>query len=92
MERVADAAIPAGELATGGDVSADGSLIAIRTYRSVLLWDRAPDQTVGEALAGEPCTAAATAELQGESVAFLPAGDAYVTVSEGQNPPINLFS
>ena len=92
MERVADAAVPSGELATGGDISADGSLIAVRTYQSVLLWDRAPDQTVGEALAGEPCKAAATSEMQGEAVAFLPQGDAYVTVSEGRNPPINRFA
>jgi hypothetical protein len=95
MERVADAGVPSGELATGGDISADGSLIAIRTYQGVLLWDRAPDQTVGEALAGEPCEAAATSELQGEAVAFLadgPDGPAYVTVSEGQNPPINRFA
>jgi hypothetical protein len=92
MERVGDAAVPDGELATGGDVSADGSLVAIRTYQSVLLWDRAPDQTVAEALAGEPCKGAATAELQGESVAFLPSGEAYVTVSEGESPPINVFA
>jgi hypothetical protein len=92
MERVADAGVPLGELATSGDISADGSLIAVRTYQSVLLWDRAPGQTVDQALAGEPCKAAATSELQGEAVALLPEGGAYVTVSEGQSPPINRFA
>jgi hypothetical protein len=91
MERVADAGVPLGELATGGDISADGSLIAVRTYQSVLLWDRAPGQTVDQALAGEPCKAAATSELQGEAIAFLPEGG-YVTVSEGQAPPVNRFA
>jgi hypothetical protein len=92
MERVADAAVPSGELPTGGDISADGTLIAVRTYQSVLLWERAPDQTVGEALTGEPCKAAATSEMQGEAVALLSEGDAYVTISEGQNPPIHRFT
>jgi len=92
MERTADATVPAGELATGGDISADGSLIAIRTYQSVLLWDRAPDQTVGEALAGEPCKSAATSEMQGEAVAILPDATGYITVSEGQNPPLHHFA
>jgi hypothetical protein len=91
MERVADAGVPLGELATSGDISADGSLIAIRTYQSVLLWDRAPGQTVDQALADEPCKAAATSELQGEAIAFLPESG-YVTVSEGQSPPINRFA
>jgi hypothetical protein len=92
MERVADAAVPDGELATSGDISADGSLIAIRTYQSVLLWERAPGETVGEALTGDPCKAAATSELQGESLAILPEGDGYVTVSEGRDSPIHRFA
>ena len=57
----------------------------------MLLWDRAPDQTVGQALAGEPCKAPATPERQGEALGFLPAGAGYVTVSEGDHPEIHVF-
>ncbi len=91
MERVATVALPGPELVTGGDVSADGSLIALRTYGGVLVWDRAPGQTLPEALTAEPCSAPVVAEAQGEAVAFAPDGRGYVTVSEGQNPPINWF-
>jgi hypothetical protein len=91
MERAATVALPATDLVTGGDVSADGSLVVLRTYGSVLAWDRAPDQTVAEALTAEPCTAPVVAEAQGEAVALAPGGRGYATVSEGQNPPINWF-
>jgi hypothetical protein len=91
MERESDAAVPTGELTTGGEISADGTVIAVRTYQSILLWDRAPDQTVAEALTGEPCQAAAASEVQGESLALLPDGSGYITVSEGEGPTINHF-
>ncbi len=91
MERTADVSQPSPDLVTGGDVSADGSLVALRTYGSVLLWDRAPDQTVPEALTAEPCSAPVVAEAQGEAVAFSADGRGYVTISEGQNPVINWF-
>jgi hypothetical protein len=91
MERESDAAVPAGELTTGGEISADGTVIAVRTYQSILLWDRAPDQTVAEALTAEPCKAAAVSEIQGESLALLPDGSGYVTVSEGEGPTVNYF-
>jgi len=92
MERVAEPPLPAGELATGGAISSDGSLIAIRTYGQVLLWDRRPDQTVAEALTGEPCQAPGPAESQGEAIAFTSDGRGYVTISEGANPAINRFT
>ncbi len=83
--------------ATGADITEDGSLIALRTYGSVWLFDRSPGASVAEALSGEPCEGGAEAETQGESVGFLPpeTGDPdepirYVTVSEGRNPPVNL--
>jgi hypothetical protein len=88
MEREGDVA---GNLVTGGDISPDGSVIGLRTYLSVLLWDRAPDQTVPEALAGQPCTAPAAIERQGEALAMAADGRGYVTVSEGAGPSINVF-
>jgi hypothetical protein len=89
MEAAGDAELPPGEIVTGGDVSADGSLVALRTYTSVLLWDRAPRESVPEALAAEPCRAATPAERQGEAIAFMPDGRGYTTVGEGEHPPVN---
>ena len=46
MARVADVGVDGGTLVTGGDVSLDGSVVALRTYTSVLLFLRADDETV----------------------------------------------
>ncbi|HET6948958.1 MAG TPA: hypothetical protein VFI47_01180 [Acidimicrobiales bacterium] len=91
MARVADVAGLPIQLVTGGDVAQDGSLIVLRTYLGVLVWDRRPDETVGEALARQPCTAPAAAEPQGEAVALATDNRGYVTISEGGNPPIHWF-
>ena len=78
-----------GTAITGGDVSPDGSIVLLRTYRSVLAFPRAADQTLAEALQGEPCFAPQAEEQQGEAVAFTNDGSAFVTISEGANPAIN---
>ena len=91
MERVGEVPALAGEMVTGGDVAPDGSLVALRTYFGVQLWDRAPGQTVADALAGEPCEAPAPFEVQGEALAFTPDGRGYVTVAEGASPRVNRF-
>jgi hypothetical protein len=87
MERVASVGGDA-ILATGGDVSPDGSIIALRTYPDVRLWDRAPDETVADALARPPACTVAVAERQGEAVAFAADGRGFVTVSEGADVPL----
>lgn len=80
-----------GWLPTGGDISRDGALIAIRTYASVFIWPRDDGQTIAEALAGVPCEAPSAIEPQGEAIAFTPDGDGYYTVSEGVSPPLYRF-
>lgn len=89
MERVADVAGSANQFATGGDIAADGSLVALRTYGKVLVWDRAPDQTVAEAMATEPCEATVPWEIQGEAIAFTRDGQGYTTIAEGEAPDVN---
>ena len=91
LQRAASVAVPKGELVTSGDVSPDGSLVALRTYRTVLVWDRAEGRSVAQALTGHPCEAPAPSERQGEALAFMPDGEGYVTLSEGKNPPLNRF-
>lgn len=81
-----------GALATGGDISPSGDLIAIRTYSAVWMWSRGAGQSVGEALAAAPCEAASPAEQQGEAIAFDAGGRGYFTASEGQHPPLHRFA
>ncbi len=73
-----------GTAVTGADISADGSLILVRTYRQVLAFTRAEGQTVPDALThGHPCAAPQAEEKQGEAVALTRGEAAYVTISEG---------
>lgn len=81
---------------TAADITTDGSLIAIRTYGTVWLYQRAADQTVAQALTGQPCEGGTAREGQGESLAFVPAAETdggttvrYLTVSEGEFRPLN---
>lgn len=78
--------LPEGERLTGGDISADGRRILLRTKASVLLATRAEGQSVAEALAGPLCALPAPVEAQGEAIAATSTG--YVTVSEGHNPSL----
>lgn len=73
-----------GGLPTGGDVSADGALIALRTYETVWVWPRQAGTSVAESLASDPCQARVAPENQGEAVAFR--DSMLITVSEGVNP------
>lgn len=89
MEPAGEVGVPAGEIVTGADIGPDGSLVAVRTYTAVYLWDRGPDQTVAQALAAEPCRAPSALERQGEAIAVHVDGRGYTTVSEGAHPAIH---
>ncbi len=87
-EKIAEVAI---DLATGGEISRDGSLIAIRNYSNEgFLWRRAKGQDLAAALAAKPCKVPIGVEAQGETFAFLTDGSGYVTVSEGVNPALHV--
>ena len=74
--------------ATGGDISALGDFIAVRGYGDAFGWLRAPDQSVGEAMQGAPCSLPLASEMQGETLAFHAAGTGYFTLSEGADQPL----
>jgi hypothetical protein len=76
---------------TGGDVSPDGSLLAIRTYGGVVIWPRPAGAPLAEAFANTPCLTSSVSEQQGEAIAFNASGTGYITISEGKNPLINEF-
>lgn len=82
---LASALVPGAQQPTAADITADGSVIAVRTYASVWLFARTPGQSAAQALAGRPCPGPALFEAQGEAVALTAGGDSlgYLTASEG---------
>lgn len=76
---------------TGGDMAADGSAIIIRGYFRIDYWDRPVGMSVGDALSAAGCSVPWAIEIQGEAVCFTNDLLDYATVSEGDNPFVNLF-
>jgi hypothetical protein len=71
-------------LITGGAVSHDGKVVALRTYTDAYLFS-APDGDVERALKGKPTRIPLPDEPQGEAIAFEPNG-ALLSGSEGLAP------
>ena len=83
----------AGALVTGGDVSADGSVIAIRTYDSVFAWRRRSGISLAAALRGRPCVSPTRLrDGQGEALALTRDGGAFFTVPEGVGATIRRYA
>ena len=80
------------EIATGGDVSADGRSIVVRGYGGVHGWTRSAGETLWGALQGSRCSLASVGEPQGEAIAFTVDGSGYLTVSERTGAAVNLFA
>ena len=68
--------------ATGGDISADGLQIAIKTKERVFLWKRHPGQSMKEAFLNLPLRLNYTPEPQGEALGFTPDNMGFYTLSE----------
>jgi len=71
--------------ATGGDVSADGRIIAVRGYDRVAVWVRRGRERLTTTLARKPCVSPTSllAEGQGEALALDRHGRSFITVAEG---------
>lgn len=75
--------IPAVLLATGGDISADGQEILVRTYTNVFYWQRKSGETIGQTLVRQALkTLPYELEPQGEAVCFDREMKGYFTLSE----------
>ena len=81
-------ALGAGRLVTAGDISANGAVVALRTYAQVYIWERKGSESLATTLARPPCSAPAAAERQSEELALSPNADRYDTSSEGVGAPI----
>lgn len=74
---------PAGELHTSMSVSADGRVLAVRTYGALRLYVVPANGDLDAAIRGRACVAPTIPnEPQGESVTFLPDSSQVMTVSE----------
>jgi 5'/3'-nucleotidase SurE len=80
-----------GTIVTGADVSPDGGIVLVRTYRRVLAFVRPPGKPLAAAFGVDPCNAPQTNERQGEGVGFSADAKGYFTISEGEHPAINSF-
>ncbi|TDB67834.1 PE-PGRS family protein [Arundinibacter roseus] len=80
--------IPTVLLATGGDISADGKEIIVRTYSAIYYWKRPEGQSIGEVLTKNPDKMLPyELEPQGEAVCFDKEMNGYFTISERRNAP-----
>ncbi len=78
--------IPALLLATGGDISADGQEILVRTYTNIYYWKRKAGENIGQTLTREATKPVPYAlEPQGEAVCFDREMKGYYTFSEKRN-------
>ncbi len=74
--------------ATGGDWSADGRRVVVRTYQAAWEWDVDPDKPEAH-WSQDPRRAWLAVEEQGEAIAYTPEGH-LVTTSEGYPMPVNI--
>ena len=80
---------------SAAEISADGSLIALRRPGRGGLWVRQPGESVGDALArasGTIPVIGQPSEPNGESLGFDPTASGYYTLSEGYNQPVYFFA
>ncbi|HEY8378336.1 MAG TPA: hypothetical protein VIK91_17690, partial [Nannocystis sp.] len=80
-----------GGRATGGAVSLDGTVVAVRTYLDARLWRRDLARPLADAFAGVACPIPISLERQGEAISFTPDARGYYTVSEGGLPTLHAY-
>ncbi len=76
---------------TGGDISPDGSLIALTTYTHVLLWHRSPGETLARAFGRLPEIIHRHDRPNTEALAILPDGKHYDVIPEGERPLLSRY-
>jgi hypothetical protein len=77
---------------TAGDVSADGSVLVLRTYGRLYVWARGTSESLVRTLRRAPCASpTALTEPQGEAVALARGGRVAFTVSEGSRPALRRY-
>jgi hypothetical protein len=75
-------------LVTAGDISPDGTRVALRTYTDLYEW-AVEDGDVAAAFEGEPAVTPLPETRQGEGLAYAPDGSAVLVSSEGEGAPVH---
>jgi hypothetical protein len=97
LERVGTLVFGSGPLpgdvdATAGDVSADGSLVMVRTHDRIWVFLRDPQAPIQEAFDSTPCPTPAVDEYKGEALAIAVDGSGFYTGGEGRGEPLHWFA
>jgi len=94
LRRAGQVSLGTGAAVTAGDVSANGSTIALRTYGRAFVWSRRRREPLASALRRKPCAARADlgAEGQAEALALSRDGRAFHTVPEGERPALRRYT
>jgi hypothetical protein len=81
-------------LVTAGDVSADGRIVALRTYARVALWRRRGSEPLTTTLRRPPCVSPTSLlrEGQGEALALDRSGTSFVTAPEGRGAAVRRYA
>lgn len=75
-------------LVTAGDISPDGTRVALRTYTDLYEW-AVEDGDVAAAFDGEPVVSPLPETRQGEGLAYAPDGRSILVSSEGEGAPVH---
>lgn len=78
-------------MATGGDISADGSRMIVRTYQCAYEWRIPKGETLKRAIERPPEVTFLALEKQGESICYGLNGKAFYTTSEQRPTPIYVY-
>lgn len=79
------------DMATGGDISPDGSRLAVRTYQCAYEWRIARGEGVEHAIQKKPVVMVLALEKQGEAICYGLNGKALYTTSEQRPTPILVY-
>lgn len=84
--------LPGDGSAVGGDISADGSWVFVRTSTHAFVWPRAEATFLDETFASPPCAIELAFEAQGETLAASHDGRRFFTLSEGIGSTLYRYS
>jgi hypothetical protein len=73
---------------TAGDISPDGSRVALRTYTDLYEWEVVGDDVAG-AFGGTPAVTPLPQTRQGEGLAYSSDGEAVLVSTEGEGTPVH---
>lgn len=76
--------LPGSQLATAGDISADGLSIGLRSGDTAFEWRRLAGESVAMTILAAPCAVALAKEGQGEAFGYAADGTGFHTVGEGK--------